>query len=127
MSFGVDVVGALTEKLKAQTNDTDNLTELFREVTQLYKDDKINKSEFVSKFLSYLVSFSATNFLISRVLLELNSAIAKGSSMKDATGGMASVSSVPKSSFGISGFVDTGGLINAGSRREDEYTLPQPR
>jgi hypothetical protein len=131
--LAVDVLGALSEKLKSQANDTQNLHNLFKEVIQQYKEEKINEKEFFSNFLTYLVSFSATSFLTVRVLLELKSAIEKGTSIKDLTGGTAtpssSTTSVPQAGFGISGFINPGGNVG-GTERErgnGEYTLPKPQ
>ena len=131
--MAVDVLGALSEKLKSQANDTQNLHNLFKEVIQQYKEEKINEKEFFSNFLTYLISFSATSFLTVRVLLELKSAIEKGTSIKDLTGGTATPSSpttsVPQASFGISGFINPGGNVGGAERERDngEYTLPKPQ
>lgn len=131
--MAVDVLGALSEKLKSQANDTQNLHNLFKEVIQQYKEEKINEKEFFSNFLTYLISFSATSFLTVRVLLELKSAIEKGTSIKDLTGGTAtpssSTTSVPQASFGISGFINPGGNVGGAERERDngEYTLPKPQ
>ena len=131
--MAVDVLGALSEKLKSQANDTQNLHNLFNEVIQQYKEEKINEKEFFSNFLTYLISFSATSFLTVRVLLELKSAIEKGTSIKDLTGGTATPSStttsVPQASFGISGFINPGGNVGGAERDRDngEYTLPKPQ
>jgi hypothetical protein len=131
--LAVDVLGALSEKLKSQANDTQNLHNLFNEVIQQYKEEKINEKEFFSNFLTYLISFSATSFLTVRVLLELKSAIEKGTSIKDLTGGTAtpssSTTSVPQASFGISGFINPGGNVGGAERDRDdgEYTLPKPQ
>jgi hypothetical protein len=131
--LAVDVLGALSEKLKSQANDTQNLHNLFKEVIQQYKEEKMNEKEFFSNFLTYLISFSATSFLTVRVLLELKSAIEKGTSIKDLTGGTAtpssSTTSVPQASFGISGFINPGGNVGGAERERDngEYTLPKPQ
>ena len=131
--MAVDVLGALSEKLKSQANDTQNLHNLFKEVIQQYKEEKMNEREFFSNFLTYLISFSATSFLTVRVLLELKSAIEKGTSIKDLTGGTAtpssSTTSVPQASFGISGFINPGGNVGGAERERDngEYTLPKPQ
>ena len=78
LSFGVDVLGALSDKLKSQNNDTLNLYKNFSESYEQYKGEGMNEKEFVSKFLTYLISFSASNFLMIRVLLELKKSIEKG-------------------------------------------------
>src|SRR5215208_6239058 len=106
MSFGVDTLGALTEKLKRLVNDTQDQYESFIDSTQLYKRGKVNEKEYFSKIGEYLVATSALNFLAIRVILEIKSAMEKGSSLKNPTGGMASSSaSSPQADFGISGFV----------------------
>jgi len=137
LSFGVDVLGALSEKLRSQNNDTLNLYRNFLELDEQFKKEKINEKEFVSKFLTYLISFSASNFLMIRVLLELKSAIQKGTSLKDSTGGEMipgpASGATPSSGFGIGGFIDTGGKVGKDETvkekvyDEDQYTLPMPQ
>jgi hypothetical protein len=89
----VDVFGSLTEKLKQQVNDTQNQYESFVDATQLYKQGKMNEKEFITKISDYVVATSAMNFLAIRVILEMKSAIDKGTSMKNATGGTTAASS----------------------------------
>jgi ribosomal protein L40E len=137
LSFGVDVLGALSEKLRSQNNDTSNFYRDFLESNEQYKKEKLIEKEYISKFLKYLISFSASNFLMIRVLLELKTSIQKGTSMKDSTGGEmlpGSASGATSSSgFGIGGFIDTGGNVgknNTGRENEyeeDKYTLPKPQ
>jgi hypothetical protein len=94
-SGAVDVFGSLTEKLKQQVNDTQNQYESFVDATQLYKQGKMNEKEFITKISDYVVATSAMNFLAIRVILEMKSAIDKGTSMKNATGGTTAASSSP--------------------------------
>jgi hypothetical protein len=122
MSFGVDTLGALTEKLKQIINDTQEQYESFIHSIQLYKQGKVNEKEYFSKIGEYLVATSAMNFLAIRVILEMKSAMEKGSSLKNPTGGVASSSATPEADFGISGFV--GGT---GSNGERGYTMPAPQ
>jgi hypothetical protein len=42
MSFGVDALGGLSEKLKQLLNETQEHYELLVEATQLYKKGKVN-------------------------------------------------------------------------------------
>ena len=126
-SGAVDVLGSLTEKLKQQINDTQDKYESFIDSTQLYKQGKMNEKEYFAKIGDYLVSTSALDFLAIRVILEMKSAIDKGTLMKDTTGGKASppspsASSPPQASFGIGGFVGTGGSVGGGG----EYIMPSP-
>ena len=127
MSVGVDTLGALTEKLKQLINDTQNQYESFIDATQLYKQGKMNEKEYFAKIGDYLVSTSALDFLAIRVILEMKSAIDKGTPMKNATGGMASPPSPPspQAGFGIGGFVGTGGAVGGGGG--GEYTMPAPQ
>ena len=137
MSFGVDVLGALSEKLKSQNKDTMDLFKNFSELYERSKNEKMDEKEVISNFLTYLISFSASNFLMIRVLLELKTSIQKGTSIKDSTGGEmmpgSTSGATPSSAFGIEGFIDTGG--NAGQTKlrqdneykEDQYTLPKPQ
>ena len=76
MSFGVDTLGALTEKLKQIINDTQEQYESFIHSIQLYKQGKVNEKEYFSKIGEYLVATSAMNFLANRVILEMKSAMA---------------------------------------------------
>jgi hypothetical protein len=130
-SGAVDVLGSLTEKLKQQINDTQDKYESFIDATQMYKQGKMNEKEYFAKIGDYLVSTSALDFLAIRVILEMKSAIDKGTLMKNATGGKSSPppspspppssSSSPQPGFGIGGFVDTGGAVGGG-----EYIMPAP-
>jgi hypothetical protein len=124
MSFGVDTLGSLTEKLKQLVNDTQNHYESLIDDTQLYKKGKISEKEFFGKIARYMISLSALNFLAIRVLLELKSAADKGSSIKSPTGGMAQPAS--GSGFGINAFVDSSGSIGSKSSDNDQYLLPGP-
>jgi hypothetical protein len=135
-SGAVDVLGSLTEKLKQQINDTQDKYESFIDSTQLYKQGKMNEKEYFAKIGDYLVSTSALDFLAIRVILEMKSAIDKGTLMKNATGGKTSLppppaSSPPQAGFGIGGFVGTGGSVGAGgggggAGGGGEYIMPAP-
>lgn len=124
MSFGVDTLGGLTEKLKQLVNDTQNLYESFIDANQLYKQGKIGDKEFFAKIGDYLVATSAMNFLAVRVILEMKTAMEKGTSIKSPTGG-SSYPSAPQAGFGIGGFVGAGGTV--GPAASSEYTLPSPQ
>jgi hypothetical protein len=130
MSFGVDTLGGLAEKLKQLINDTQNSYEAFIDANQLYKQGKMRDKEFFVKIGEYLVSTSALNFLAVRVILEIKNAMDKGTSIKSPTGGSSSAPSAPQASFGIGGFVGTGGTIGpaaAGSSSSNDYSLPLPQ
>ena len=123
MSFGVDTLGGLTEKLKQLVGDTQNLYEGFIDANQLYKSGKINANEFFAKIGDYLVAMSALNFLAVRVIIEVKGAMDKGTSIKSPTGG--SVTPSPQAGFGIGGFVGAGGSV--GPSAGGEYVLPSPQ
>ena len=128
MSFGVDTLGGLTEKLKQLINDTQNLYETFIDANQLYKQGKMGDKDFFVKMGEYLVAISALNFLAVRVILEIKNALEKGTSIKSPTGTSSSSPAAPQAGFGIGGFVGTGGTVGpAGSGRGNEYTLPSPQ
>jgi hypothetical protein len=101
MPFGVDVLGALSEKLKQLTNEAKDHHSSFADLTQLYKQEKINEKDFFNKILNYAVTTSALTFLMVRVILELRSALEKGTTIKDIAGAPASSASQP-GGFGIS-------------------------
>jgi hypothetical protein len=122
MSFGVDTLGGLAEKLKQLVNDTQNLYESFIDANQLYKQGKMGDQDFFAKIGEYLVATSALNFLAVRVIIEMKSAVEKGTSIKSPSGG-SSYPSAPQAGFGIGGFVGTGGTAGPGSG----YTLPSPQ
>src|SRR5215831_16979552 len=82
-SFGVDVLGTLSEKLKQLTNEAKDHHNSFIELTKLYKGEKINEKDFFSKILNYVVTTSALTFLMVRVILEMRSALEKGTTIKD--------------------------------------------
>jgi len=123
MAFGVDTLGGLSEKLKQLVNDTQNLYESFLDANQLYKQGKIGEKEFFSKMGDYLVATSALNFLAVRVIIEMKTAMEKGTSMKSPGGG-SSFSSAPQAGFGVGGFVGTGGTAGPSA---GGYTLPSPQ
>ena len=128
MSFGVDTLGGLTEKLKQLINDTQNLYESFIDANQLYKQGKMGDKDFFVKMGEYLVSTSALNFLAVRVILEIKNALEKGTSIKSPTGTSSPSPTAPQAGFGIGGFVGAGGTVGpAGSGRGNEYTLPSPQ
>jgi hypothetical protein len=122
MPFGVDVLGTLSQKLKQLMNETQANQRLFIDLTKLYREDKINEKDFFSKILNYVVTFSALNFLMVRVILELRSALEKGTTIKDASGGVAPSSSPAQSAgFGISSFISSVGTLR------QEHTVPAPQ
>lgn len=123
MSFGVDTLGGLAEKLKQLVNDTQNLYESFFDANQLYKQGKMGDKEFFAKMGEYLVAMSALNFLAVRVIIEMKGAMEKGSSIKSPTGG-SSYPSAPQAGFGVGGFVGAGGTVGPAA---GGYTLPSPQ
>jgi len=128
MSFGVDTLGGLTEKLKQLINDTQNLYESFIDANQLYKQGKMGDKDFFVRMGEYLVSTSALNFLAVRVILEIKNALEKGTPIKSPTGTSSSSAAAPQAGFGIGGFVGTGGTVGpAGTSSGNEYTLPSPQ
>jgi hypothetical protein len=129
MSFGVDTLGGLTEKLKQLVSDTQNMYEGFIDANQLYKSGKIGEREFFAKIGDYLVATSALNFLAIRVVLEIKGAMDKGTSIKSPTGGSVTPPS-PQAGFGIGGFVGAGGTVGPSSATAGgggEYVLPSPQ
>jgi hypothetical protein len=96
MPFGVDVLGTLSEKLKQLMNEAKDQHSSFTDLTKLYKEDKINEKDFFSKVLNYVVTSSALTFLMARVVLELKSALEKGTTIKDVTGGLLLRLQLPK-------------------------------
>lgn len=146
MSFGVDTLGGLTEKLKQLVNDTQNNYESFFDSTQLFKQGKMESNEYFSRMGEFLVSSSALNFLSCRVILELKSAMdknisAKGKNERSASSTIPSVNSGSgggaAGGFGVDGFISTGGSAGAASTApsptfnsqslNEEYDLPLPQ
>jgi hypothetical protein len=126
MSFGVDVLGTLTEKLKHMYDETQGKHSIFMNDNKLYQEDIINEKEFFLRITDYMVNLSALNFLAIRVVLELKSAMEKGTSMKDTTGGFASPPTSQQSSFGIGGFINTGGSVGIDDNNysQEQFQLP---
>jgi hypothetical protein len=129
MPFGVDVLGTLSEKLKQLNNEAKDHHSSFTDLTKLYKEDKINEKDFFSKVLNYVVTSSALTFLMVRVILELKTALEKGTTIKDVTGGATSTSSAPQmGGFGIGGFISSGGIVGKEQTvptfRNDDVPLP---
>jgi len=112
-SFGVDTLGGLSEKLKQLINDTQNQYETLIDSTQRYKQGKMNDKEYFSNIGKYLIASSAMNFLAIKVILEIKSAIDKGSFLKNPTGGIAEPHSNVSSpgGFGIGGFLGGGSSV----------------
>jgi hypothetical protein len=123
MSFGVDVLGTLTEKLKHMFDETQGKYSIFMNDNKLYNELSINEKEFSHKIIDYVVNLSALNFLAIRVVLELKSAVDKGTSIKDATGGLASPSASQQTSFGISGFISAGGSVGIDNKHSQEQLV----
>ncbi len=150
MSFGVDTLGGLIEKLKQLVNDTQNNYETFFDSTQLFKQGKMDSNEYFSRMGEFLVSSSALNFLSCRVILELKSAMDKNISAKGKnerspsstipsgnsgnSSGSGSGSGSGGGGFGVSGFISTGGNVGAASTPSspssslnEGYDLPLPQ
>ncbi len=116
MSFGVDTLGLLTEKLKQLVNDTQDNYESFFDSTQLFKQGKMENNEYFSRMGEFLVSSSALNFLACRVILELKTTLdktgsAKGKGERSSTSPSTSPSTFPSSypsGSGNSGNIDGG-------------------
>jgi hypothetical protein len=132
MSFGVDTLGLLIEKLKQLVNDTQDNYESFFDSTQLFKQGKMESNEYFSRMGEFLVSSSALNFLACRVILELKTALDKAGSAKgkgERSGTLPSTipSSYPSGSgnsgnidggsagggFGVDGFISAGGNVGS--------------
>jgi hypothetical protein len=112
----VDVLATLSDKLKQMLNETREHYSSFVNFNQQYNNGNMNETEFFDKITAYLVTVSALNFLAIRVILELKSAMDKGTSVKDVTGGVvASTSTSPfhQDNFGVGAFVGTGGTAGA--------------
>jgi hypothetical protein len=137
MSFGVDTLGGLIEKLKQLVNETQDQYETFFDNTQLFKQGKMDNKEYFSKLGEYLVSSSALNFLNSRIILEMKTSLDKGTSRKSSIADSSSPSSISTTTppgigssgstsggFGIDGFVNSGGSVNSFSK---DYDLPKPQ
>jgi hypothetical protein len=129
MSFGVDTLGGLAEKLKQLVNDTQNHYESFIDATQLYKQGKMHEKEYFAKIGEYLVASSALNFLAVRVIIEMKTAMEKGTSIKGPTGGSLQPSQPSQAGFGLEGFIGAGGVAGSSSSGgiSGEYTLPSPQ
>ncbi|MFL6382043.1 MAG: hypothetical protein ACJ72S_12235 [Nitrososphaeraceae archaeon] len=125
MSFGVDVLGTLSEKLKHMFDETQGKYSTFMNDNKLHKEQVIDEKEFFLRITDYLVNLSAFNFLAIRVVLELKSAMEKGTSIKDTSGGFASPPASQQLSFGVGGFINTGGSAGINDKSsEEQLQLP---
>jgi hypothetical protein len=130
MSFGVDTLGGLIEKLKQLVNETQDQYESFFDNTQLFKQGKMDNKEYFTKMGEYLVSSSALNFLTSRIILEIKTVLDKGASRKSSIGDSSSISTSPSGigsgrvGVGIDSFVNSGGLASSLNK---DYDLPKPQ
>src|SRR5918911_1683103 len=124
MSFGVDVLGTLTEKLKNMFDETQERYSIFKDDWKLYSEHTMDENDFILKIIEYVVNLSALNFLSIRVVLELKSAMDKGTSIKDVSGGLGSSAS-QQPSFGIGGFIGAGGSVGIDhTPAEEQLSLP---
>lgn len=145
MSFGVDTLGLLIEKLKQLVNDTQDNYESFFDSTQLFKQGKMESNEYFSRMGEFLVSSSALNFLACRVILELKTALdkagsAKGKGERSGTSPSTIPSSYPSGSgnsgnidgggagggFGVDGFISASGNVGSSpsSSPSSHFTYP---
>lgn len=118
---GVDVLGNLASKMEQQLKDTEHVRTLFDADIRMYKNRQISKKEFVHKVVNCTISLSALNFLVMHVILEMRTALEKGTSMKDTTGGTVmddSSSSGSQFSFGIEGFLGSSSQGGSGDGGE---------
>jgi len=118
---GVDVLGNLAGKMEQQLKDTEQVRTSFDTDIRMYKNKQISKKEFVHKVVNCTISLSALNFLVIHVILEMRTALEKGTSMKDTTGGtVMDDSSSPGSqfSFGIEGFLGSSSQGGSGDGGE---------
>lgn len=122
MSFGVDTLGGLAEKLKQLVNETQGKYESFVDATQLYRQGKMPEREFFGRIGEFLIASAALNFLAVRVIFELKNALEKGTSIKSPTGGSAYPGQA-QSGFGIGGFVNSGGMAGPSVTTD---VLPSP-
>jgi hypothetical protein len=67
------------------------------------------------------------NFLAVRVIIEMKTAMEKGTSIKDPTGGSSYPSAPPQAGIGLGGFVGAGGMVGPPASGSHEYTLPSPQ
>ena len=70
MSYGVDVIGTLSEKLKQMIAETQEHFEGFNDSHKLYEQGNLNEKEYITKIINYIITSSAMNFLSIRVILE---------------------------------------------------------
>jgi hypothetical protein len=125
MSFGVDTLGGLAEKLKQLVEETQGKYESFVDATQLYRQGKMPDREFFGRIGEFLVASAALNFLSVRVIFELKNALEKGTSIKSPTGGPA-YAGPAQSGFGVGGFVGTGGMVGPAATTTTKDVLPSP-
>ncbi len=132
MSFGVDTLGGLIEKLKQLVNDTQNQYESFFDSTQLFKQGKLDNKEYFTRMGEYLVSSSALNFLACRLILEMKATLDKTTSSKVSSISASSTNTSTPSTFarpsgggfGFNAFVDQVGSVGPSNT---EYDLPMPQ
>jgi hypothetical protein len=124
MTFEVDTLGELIEKLKRLIDDIQNQYESFIDANQLYKQRKVNEKAFFGSIGDYMVAMSAMNFLAIRVILEMKAAMDKRVSMKNVNGEMASPSTDTSQVINdIDPLQGTGSSVDVG----EEYTMPKPQ
>jgi hypothetical protein len=130
MSFGVDTLGGLIEKLKQLVTETQDQYESFYDDTQLFKQGKIDNKEYFSKIGEFLVSSSALNFLACRIILEIKTVLDKGTSRKSSFGDSPHSISASPSGLGSGGGgsgIDSFASGGSDSSLNKDYDLPKPQ
>ena len=130
MSFGVDTLGGLIEKLKQLVTETQDQYESFYDDTQLFKQGKIDSKEYFSKIGEFLVSSSALNFLACRIIIEIKTVLDKGTSRKSSFGDSPHSISASPSGLGSRGGgsgIDSFASGGPDSSLNKDYDLPKPQ
>ncbi len=78
MSFDVDTLGMLSDKLQSLFDESQGYYESFLDTNNMYKKGQISDKEFFQKLGDYTVAYSALEFLAIKVIFELKKSIASG-------------------------------------------------
>lgn len=139
----VDTLNLLSDKLDALLTETQGYYESFLDINTLYKQGQVSDKEFFQKMGDYVVAYSALEFLVAKVLLEVKKATQSGSGMTQSPGLMPGMGTPQAGSMGMgpAGMAPAGmgpagtaanpvggppGIVSAGDSFSKPGTLPAP-
>lgn len=97
----VDTLNLLADKLDTLLTETQGYYESFLDINTLYKQGQVNDKEFFQKMGDYVVAYSALEFLVAKVLMEVKRSLQSGSGMTQSPGLMPGMGSPQAGAMGM--------------------------